>query len=103
MPLGDHLCADEDVDFPRIHISVHGGERVSPPGGVPVETGYLGIREQFSHLFLQFLGAKTAETNHRSMAFYAVAGHPRGEIAIMAEQAVFLAVKGEGDTAMGTF
>ena len=103
MPLGDHLCADEDVDFPRIHISVHGGERVSPPGGVPVETGYLGIREQLSDLFLQFLGAITTETNHCSMAFHAVAGNSRREITIMAKQAVFLAVKGEGDTAMGTF
>ena len=37
------------------------------------------------------------------MAFHAAVGHSRCEITIVAEQAVILAVKGEGDTAMGAF
>ena len=42
MSFGNHLCADEDVDFSRVHVPVHGGERVASSGGVSVEPGYLG-------------------------------------------------------------
>ena len=57
----------------------------------------------FFNLFFQFLGAESAEANHFSVAFHAAARHARPEITIMAEQAVFLTVKGEGGTAMGAF
>ena len=99
----DHLRTDENVNFPGVHIPVHSGKRVFASGGVPVEPCCLGIWEQFVDFFLKFLGAKTTKANYMSIALYTVAGHSRLEIAIVAEQLVFLTVKGEGDTAMRTF
>ena len=103
MSFSDHLSADEDVDIPCVHIPVHICEGVAASGGVSVKPGHPGTRKIFKDFFFQFLGTKTAEANHFSMALHATAGHSRREIAIVAEQAVFLAVKGEGDTAMGEF
>lgn len=98
---GDHLGADEDVDFLGFEFAEDVLEGVFAAHGIGIDAGEFCFGEDFLEDFLDFLGAVALEGDAGVFAFWAFFGDDGLVAADVADEAFIGAVVGEGDCAVG--
>lgn len=100
---GDHLSADEDVDFLDFKVPKGFPEGVFAAHGIGIDAGEASVGEDFLEDFLDFLCAVTLQGDAGVFAFRAFPGDDGLVAADVADEALVSAVVGEGDGAVGAF
>src|SRR5207344_3274136 len=85
--LGQHLCADKDIDLVVLHALPHLLERPPTAGGVPVNPQYPRSRKQLRQSVLDALSALARRGKVQVAAARASAGHELFVPAVVAAQA----------------
>jgi len=98
--LGDHLGAEEDIDFLGAEVAEGIAEGVFSPGGIGVEAGDFCGGEDFTEDDFGFLGAISLEADGGVLAVGAEPGNDGLVSANVADEALFGTVVGEGDGAV---
>lgn len=98
---GNHLGAEEDVDFAGLEVGEGALEDVFLADGVAVEAGEAGFGEDFTEDFFDLFGAVALQANGGVLALGADAGDDGLVAAEVADEAFFGAVIGDGDGAVG--
>lgn len=98
---GDHLGADEDVDFFRFEGEQGVAEGVFFAHDVGIDAGEAGFGEEFGEDFFDFLGAVSLEGDAGVVAGGAFAGDYGLVAADVADEAFVGAVVGKGEGAVG--
>ena len=99
-PFGDHLGADEEVDFLGAEVAQGVAELVLALHGVGVHAGDAGLGEGGAHDGLGALGAEAGEFDAGIAAGGAFGGREAAGAADVADEAVVGPVEGHGDAAV---
>ena len=111
MPLGNHLCAHQYVNFPRMNASQLGCKRAFESGGVGINAGNTGlasigpfdVNQQFGQMLFEPLGAAAYRCDVDIPAVRAGAGYPFSKSAMVAAQDAVDLVKNAVGAAMRAF
>ena len=100
MPFGDHLGADQDIDFAFPDPLQKGVELAAVAAGVAVEAADGGGGKPVAQLFFQPFGAKTHSGKTGAVAGGTERGRRQEVAAVVADQSAGALVKREGDLAV---
>jgi len=100
---GDHLCADNDVDFVGFEFCECVAQGVFAAHGVGIDTNDAGLRENFLDDGFYFFCAEALEADGFVTAFWAFSGGDGLLAAHVADEAFFSFVVSERDGAVLAF
>ena len=98
--LGDHLCAEQDIDFPLLESSKGLAVGILTGHGVSIHAGDPCFWENLFEYFLDFLGSHSGETDFRIGAFRARLRSFPCVPANVANETLGSAMVGEGNAAV---
>ena len=102
-PLGDHLCADQDINFTGSKRLQNRTIRIFPRHRIGVHSCNRCRRKKLLHCTLDFLGSVACVTNGGVGTFRAVSRSQRDMAAQVAFEPIFTQMKGERDAAIRAF